>query len=66
MPQEMNQITYLYTYFTLKTGLFFGHWGKNSRWKKLKTKTQTQAQNSIFRHILGNSCLNFVKDLTNI
>ena len=39
-----------------KPGLQIGHQEKNSRSKKLKTqeKTQTQAQNSIFRHILEN------------
>ena len=39
-----------------RPGLQIGHREKNSRAKnsKLKKKTQTQAQNSIFRHILEN------------
>ena len=47
-----------------KTGLFFGHREKNSRRIKLKTqeKTQTQAQNSSFWHILENLYLDFIKD----
>ena len=41
--------------------LIFWPSGKNSRQKNLKTqeKNQTQAQNSIFGHILENLCLKF-------